>query len=68
MRNKPGEKRNMPVPQGMSKAMPLAGVKARIGKNDLPDVFNCRVVSKNCLNISPDVFNKQHLTSNPKVL
>jgi hypothetical protein len=68
MRNKPGEKGNMPVPQSMSQTMELAGMKAGIDKNDLKDVLHCRVTVKGCLNIISDIFNKLYQILTPEEL
>jgi hypothetical protein len=66
VRNQAREKRDTPVPEGMSQAMKLTGMKARIDKKDLPSIPGCRVVLKDRLYIPPDAPDKLHNTKKSK--
>jgi hypothetical protein len=63
MRNQAREKRYMPVPQGMSQAVELPGMKAGIGKKYLTDISGCRVMLEDRLYIPPDAPDKLHFVS-----
>jgi hypothetical protein len=63
VRNQARKKRYMPVPQGVSQAVKLPGMKAGIDEKDLPGIPSCRVVLKDRLYIPPDAPDKLHRVS-----
>jgi hypothetical protein len=60
VRNQAREKGDTPVPESMSQAVKLTGMKARVGKKDLPGISSCRVVLKDSLYVLPDVPDEPH--------
>jgi hypothetical protein len=63
MRNQTRKERHMPVPQRMSQAVKLPGMKAGISKKDFTDISGCRVVLKDRLYITSNAPDKLHLVS-----
>jgi hypothetical protein len=60
VRNQARKKRDTPVPESMSQAVELPGMKAWVGEKDLPGISGCRVMPKDRLYIAPDIPDAPH--------